>query len=179
MGRKLIDDGSAPGHFADFAREVRDLGRQRFVEQYGDAFLLLHAADLSGKAPGDTSLPASKGNTAATTFHVFPVRKSERNERPYIAVGRDDENDLVIQDSTISRVHAAILSLGDGRYAIRDLGSANGTSVRDEPVAGESDAEPTPLDTRASVRFGSVTLKFLKAPEFLDFATAFVGHVSD
>lgn len=170
-------DGRAPAHFAALARDLKDLGRDGFVEKHGDAFLLLHAADLRGKPPGDTSLPAEQGNTAATTFHVFHVRKSPRNERPYIAVGRDEGSDIVVNDSTVSRAHAAILPLGDGRYAIRDLGSANGTSVRDEPAASEADPEATPLETRASVRFGSVTLKFLKAPEFLDFATAFIGHV--
>lgn len=175
MAHKPNQDGTMPGGFADFAREARELGRERFVEEYGDAFLLLHAADLSGRVPGDTSIPSSRGNTASSTFHVFTLKKSDRNDWGYIGLGREDDNDIVIHDRTISRHHAAIYSAG-GEYSVRDLGSSNGTSVGDDIAAVEGD-EPTPVGTRANLRCGSVTFKFLKAPEFLDFVMAFVGAV--
>ncbi len=175
MAQKPNLDGTMPGSFADFAREVRELGRERFVSDYGDAFLLLHAADLRGRVPGDTSLPASGGNTAATTFHVFTLRKSDRNTRGYISIGREDDNDLVIHDRTISRYHAAIFAEGGGDYTVSDLGSSNGTYLRDDAVVAEGEGARVTLETRASLRCGSVTLKFLKAPEFLDFVMAFVG----
>lgn len=175
MARKPNKDGTMPGGFADFAREAQQLGREGFVREYGDAFLLLHAADLTGRQPGDTSIPSSSGNTAATTFHVFAVRKSDRNQRDYISIGREDDNDVVIHDRTISRNHAGIFPLGDGEYGVRDLGSSNGTFIKDDPVASADAFEPTVLETRASLRCGSVTLKFMKAPEFLDFVEAFLG----
>lgn len=177
MARKPNQDGTMPGGFADFAREAQELGREGFVKEYGEAFLLLHAADLTGAAPGDTSIPTSRGNTAATTFHVFAVRKSERNDRPYVSIGRDDDNDLVILDGTISRYHAGISLIGEGRYGVVDLGSRNGTFLTDTPVVVEDEGDPTPLETRANLRCGSVSLKFMKSPEFLDFVAAFLGPI--
>ena len=43
-----------------------------------------------------------------------------------IALGRRDDNDVVIDDSQISRRHAS-LSWEEGEFVLRDLGSANGT----------------------------------------------------
>lgn len=177
MARNPNKDGTIPGSFAEFAQEVKELGREGFVKEHGDAFLLLHAADLTGRAPGETSIPTSRGNTAATTFHVFTVRKSGRNTRAHITLGREDDNDLVVQDNTISRYHAGITAIGDGRYDVIDLGSSNGTFLHDEPLPVVGEGEPRALETRATLRCGSVSFKFLKASEFLDFVAAFLGPI--
>ncbi len=49
-------------------------------------------------------------------------------DRERVAVGASRENDLVIEDDTVSRRHFEIL-LHEDSYLIRDLGSTNGTSV--------------------------------------------------
>ncbi len=43
-----------------------------------------------------------------------------------IRIGRDTNNDICLDDITVSRSHALITKDGD-RYAIKDLGSLNGT----------------------------------------------------
>lgn len=45
-------------------------------------------------------------------------------------IGRGSENDIVIDDTSISRTHAELTSLPDGRFSVRDLGSSNGTMVQ-------------------------------------------------
>ena len=55
-------------------------------------------------------------------------------ERDVIRIGRSADNDLVIQDGSISRHHAEIYRAGDG-YRVKDLGSKNGTHVNDESGA--------------------------------------------
>jgi len=45
------------------------------------------------------------------------------------SIGRDEGNDIVIEDISVSRRHARIEELGDGRYIVIDLGSANGSYV--------------------------------------------------
>jgi hypothetical protein len=45
-------------------------------------------------------------------------------------IGRGSDNDIVIDDPSISRAHAELTSLPDGRYAVRDLGSSNGTMIQ-------------------------------------------------
>lgn len=49
-------------------------------------------------------------------------------------IGRGEENDIVIDDRSVSRDHAELREEADGRYLLHDLGSTNGTFVRD---AGE------------------------------------------
>jgi ABC-type multidrug transport system ATPase subunit len=44
-----------------------------------------------------------------------------------IRIGRDESNDWVLPDLTVSRFHAEILANEDGTYSLFDLSSANGT----------------------------------------------------
>jgi predicted component of type VI protein secretion system len=46
------------------------------------------------------------------------------------SIGRDEANDIVIEDLSVSRRHARIEELGDGQYIVIDLGSANGCFVQ-------------------------------------------------
>ncbi len=64
-------------------------------------------------------------------------------------IGRADTNDIVLTDSTVSREHAELVELGEGRFAITDLGSAYGIAIREgDRWASATEAElgaETPL----------------------------------
>jgi adenylate cyclase len=68
--------------------------------------------------------------------HTYVLDKDE------ISIGRAPENDLVIQDGSISRFHAKIHREG-GHWHITDLGSKNGTHVNDvsSPVSNLKDGD--------------------------------------
>jgi len=51
-----------------------------------------------------------------------------------VKIGRDNSNDIAINEPRISRNHAIITDLGNGTYEIKDLGSANGTFVNSERI---------------------------------------------
>lgn len=51
-------------------------------------------------------------------------------------VGREEGCDLVLASDEVSRRHAALERLPDGRYSLTDLGSANGTFVGGQRIAG-------------------------------------------
>lgn len=55
-----------------------------------------------------------------------PQRGAEFTLRGTLYLGRDESADLVIDDESASRRHAAVEEREDGYY-LRDLGSANGT----------------------------------------------------
>ncbi len=63
---------------------------------------------------------------------TLTMRKGPKPEQPFnftqeiIALGRRDDNDVVIDDPQVSRRHAS-LSWEEGEFVLRDLGSANGT----------------------------------------------------
>lgn len=58
---------------------------------------------------------------------TFPLVTGE------ILIGRLDSTDLVLDDSSVSRVHAKILREADG-FVIVDLESSTGTLVNGEPI---------------------------------------------
>jgi hypothetical protein len=60
---------------------------------------------------------------------VFPLEKGE------IVIGRDLNNDVVINDPEISRRHARLYAQGS-TYVLEDLGSTNGTFVGGQRLTG-------------------------------------------
>src|SRR5918997_6722730 len=58
-------------------------------------------------------------------------------DKPLIAIGRRNENDLRLTGSDVSRDHAEI-SQTDGAYVLRDRGSRYGTFINGEQVSERS-----------------------------------------
>ncbi len=71
-------------------------------------------------------------------------------------IGRSGDNQISVQDPTISRHHAWIKAEGEG-FLVFDIGSANGTFVNDERVE-----EPRLLKNGDVIRFGDAEFVFTK-----------------
>jgi len=56
--------------------------------------------------------------------------------RSKLQIGRDAENDVVLESPMVSRFHAQIERVGQ-RYRIKDLRSSNGVHVNDQRIEGE------------------------------------------
>lgn len=69
-------------------------------------------------------------------------------------IGRSRDNQVVVDDPTISRHHAWIKAEGED-FVIFDIGSANGTFVNEQRIE-----EPTRLQSGDTVRFGDVEFLF-------------------
>lgn len=83
-----------------------------------------------------------------------------------VSLGRGPENDFVVPDASVSRLHARLEQDGEGRLMLRDLGSVNGlhvgpARVESEPVAGrlrcrvglvEIEIEPVSQDATQPIR---------------------------
>ncbi|HMI78746.1 MAG TPA: FHA domain-containing protein, partial [Ferruginibacter sp.] len=54
--------------------------------------------------------------------------------KPVIKIGRDNTNDIIINEPSISRNHAIVTNLGNGTYEVKDLGSSNGTFVNGQRI---------------------------------------------
>jgi hypothetical protein len=70
-------------------------------------------------------------------------------------IGRTQDGELIVLASSVSREHAELVRRDDA-WAIRDLGSRNGTFVDGTRVQGR-----TPLPGRSVVKIGDVALWFL------------------
>jgi pSer/pThr/pTyr-binding forkhead associated (FHA) protein len=85
-----------------------------------------------------------------------------------VGVGRTKENDLCIEDHSISKVHAALVLNSEGQLMVADTGSTNGTFINESRIAygrafviGEGD----------KVKFGTVEVFLRRVPKKVDFAT--------
>jgi len=75
-----------------------------------------------------------------------------------IVVGRDDGADILIDNPSVSRRHAEICLDDQGRWIVRDLGSSNGTFLRDGRIEG-----PQVLALGDEIGFGKFSILFGKA----------------
>jgi transcriptional regulator with GAF, ATPase, and Fis domain len=78
-----------------------------------------------------------------------------------IRIGTAPDNELVLNDDTVSRLHAEILKTKDG-YLIRDLGSTNGTFV------GNVRVKEVFLTASSVIRVGKTKIRFTPQDELID-----------
>jgi len=84
---------------------------------------------------------------------VYEVRKEE------LSIGRSRESDIFLEDLAVSRLHAKIVSLGNGNYALKDEGSANGTKVNGQLV---NKYQTYPLQEGDRIQLGQTVLVFAR-----------------
>jgi pSer/pThr/pTyr-binding forkhead associated (FHA) protein len=87
-----------------------------------------------------------------------------------ITLGRAPDCDLVIEDPTVSRLHASFRQEPHtGMWQVVDAESHNGTFQAGVLIVP---GRPVPLFERASLRFGAVELAFLHASAFEQYVRA-------
>jgi len=77
---------------------------------------------------------------------------------PGSGVGRNQDGDIVVLASSVSREHAVLRHTGAG-WSVRDLGSRNGTFVGGSRIEGEVELAPPVV-----LKFGDVALHFVLKP---------------
>ena len=88
------------------------------------------------------------------------VIESRRIDKDKITIGRDDTNDIVLNNPTISREHSEI-NFSDGIISIKDLRSANGTFINNVKM------DDAVLDIGDEIIVGKYMIK-LKSARSLD-----------
>jgi len=82
-----------------------------------------------------------------------------------LRIGRAEDNDIVLSDLSVSRHHAELRNTGDGRYAIVDLDSSNGTFLNGARVIFTS-----PVTEQDIVGIGPATFRLFggELRQFID-----------
>ena len=96
---------------------------------------------------------------------VIKLVLSGQHSGPHIAIGRAKRNDVVINDETVSSVHASIENTGAAMLLI-DRNSSNGTFVNQQRLAP---GEPMPLTSGDCIRFGKRVYYYLTGERLLLF----------
>jgi ABC-type multidrug transport system ATPase subunit/pSer/pThr/pTyr-binding forkhead associated (FHA) protein/ABC-type multidrug transport system permease subunit len=142
----VLEDGAISRYHAEIRRAqggwaVADLGSKNGTrvngERLHDGERILRTGDavavgghtLRFLAGTETAFVAPGGDgTAELPPRVVGLRSDT------MRIGRDADNDLVLDDPNVSRQHAEVRRAGDGRHVLRDLSSRNGTRLNGRPV---------------------------------------------
>lgn len=83
------------------------------------------------------------GDTKAAAYLVFNKKKVALVEK--ITIGRDSDNDVVVDNKLASRHHALIQKIKDA-YFLKDCGSTNGTFINGAKIPADKYVKLIPGD---------------------------------
>jgi hypothetical protein len=84
-------------------------------------------------------------------------REIEVSETRRVSIGRAASSSLMIDDASVSKIHATVAIGTDGDLSVADTGSTNGTFIQGERIAFGVSVPFRPGDT---VTFGTVDVEF-------------------
>lgn len=162
----------AAGHY----RKLLQLGRDEFLASAAPAVLVRFRRDENElDAPGATTatvenprpagqnevtLPFGKDLPLDVDLEIYPLAKKSGASFPdRITIGRTANNDVVIADPSVSRLHAYVKRSGDA-WTVTDAGSKNGSWLRGIVLEARKEL---PLPPSAVLRFGEVDVTFYLA----------------
>jgi hypothetical protein len=141
--------------------------RKRFVATTLADFEKIHPHDWLVWEPGAWRPPERAGHTlvaaaeplrsGAAAGEALAMALARDGRRPYVTLGRGAENELVIDDATLSRVHLVLMRAPDGTWTVRDAGSSNGSRLEGQRL---EPGKPLPLPPGSRLEAGGVRLTF-------------------
>ncbi len=105
------------------------------------------------KAPSEVSLNARV--ITPNGQREIPLTFKPGGKR--LSVGRGKDNDLYLNDATVSKIHAALVVNREGTLLVADTGSTNGTFVNGRRIAY---GEARQIESGDVVAFGDVEVRF-------------------
>ncbi|MGC4092166.1 MAG: FHA domain-containing protein [Polyangiaceae bacterium] len=119
--------------------------------------LLVNEQDATATVPAPrTASPSSSVDRLVMLLGPNPGSEFELTSGRMI-IGRGEDCDIALNHASVSRVHAELQPLGDGRYEIVDRQSANGVRINGVELPRSF------IDARDVIELGDVILKFIPA----------------
>src|SRR5438552_12038343 len=125
----------------------------------------LQQQDLERKV-GKSKGAAKKSKREVTMAARITLPEGSREvELPFVAggkrlnVGRGTDNDLHLNHSSVSKIHAALKMNNEGTLLVADTGSTNGTHINGQRIPY---GEARPIADGDMVAFGEVEVRFRK-----------------
>ncbi|MEJ7846660.1 MAG: FHA domain-containing protein [Pyrinomonadaceae bacterium] len=130
-----------------------------------------HEAEMDVAIPGAAAeLPAAEetARAAETATARFNISGQERQkelrfeEGARLSIGRTKENDLALDDPSVSKMHASLLLDAQSRLYVADTGSTNGTFIDGERISYGKAIE---VGRGGKVKFGTVEVELEFKPK--------------
>lgn len=142
-----------------------------FLGKYNHAWLVWEASAWAApRADGATrigNLPAGLNPSKERDALCFGL--TFKGDTKQIALGRANDNDIVINDGTVSRHHALLTLNAAGRWQVQPFPGTSGTTFGARQL-GETDIAP--LVDRQKLVVGGVELTFYEPQSFLEIVRA-------
>ncbi len=129
-----------------------------------------HEAELNITVPSinlnneQTNLPDKKTEVGEITFIArFKIKDAARERKlsfhqdTRLSIGRTGSNDLILDDVSVSKIHASLVADRDDNLSLADTGSTNGTFINDTRIAY---GKAVKLVEGDRVKFGSIEVVF-------------------
>jgi hypothetical protein len=155
-------------------RHLLQLGRDEFLAASAPAALVRHHGPGRSSGDGSDTVTIDEETADETMPHtrhpsgddddaeVYPLAKKPGASFPdRITIGRTSNNDVVIADHSVSRLHAYVRRDANG-WVVADAGSKNGSWLRGDALEPRRER---PIPSRALLRIGDVDLTFYLAAD--------------
>lgn len=156
---------------ADIVSET-ELSVEGFSTRFGDYFLV--GAPIERDGGGEWSfrtasheaitVPTAEGQLLLQAdFIIYALRKDPT--RPFattILIGRSRSNDIVLDDPSVSKLHAR-LERQANHWGLSDAGSSNGTRIHSQGGIIEIDGAASEIQPDQLVQLGDCFLSFVDA----------------
>jgi len=103
------------------------------------------------RADGGKTLRLRSMNSRFSLDHT--VNKLKPGGNP-VTVGRGRDNDIIIDDRSVSKFHSTIALTQDGKLIVADVGSSNGTFVNNKAIKGRE-----VVDLGDVITFGDIDVR--------------------
>lgn len=120
-------------------------------------------------APEEEIAPEVEGEIYIAKFTVKGKERETKlsfGEKMRRTIGRSGENDLWLDDESVSKIHAALIINGDGHLVMSDTGSTNGTFINDQRIAY---GKAIPVNAGDKVKFGTIEVELSRVEKETDF----------
>lgn len=145
------------------------VGFEKFTDDETDAQINVSVPGIPIDPLPSATEPSTLVNGRETVFSFNVngrniVRKLKIADGQRLAIGRTKENDVSIDDVSVSKYHASIMINASGSLSVADTGSTNGTFVNGQRI---SYGKATEIADGDAIKLGTVdvAIELLPAPE--------------
>lgn len=138
----------------------------QFAEEQPEAEMNVTMAGISLGPAVAPEIATGNGGHSSVYIVRFELGGAQKQKKLAIAagkrvsIGRTANNDLVIDDVSVSKIHAAFAVDGEGHLTVADTGSTNGTFINGERIAY---GKASRISEDDKLKFGTVSVSLERA----------------